>query len=328
MTGIPGASEGAATRKIALALGSGAARGWAHIGVINALSEVGIRPDRVAGTSIGALVGAAYASGKIHSLEGVARELDWRKVVSLFTDVVLPRSGFIDGRKIADSIRNQVEPGNIEDLPLPFRAVSTDLVTSSEVVIQEGDVVEAVRASISVCGMFTPVKKGATILVDGGLVNPVPVSVARRMGADYVIAVDITHDLPGGGGAKGVPQADLGRTPPDEGSNSGFEGKSAPLAGVGERIMSVDVPGLAQIRQWLAKESMPNIFEVLMASMNIMEKQIVELNLRLDPPDLLIQPKVGHVGFMDFHKADETILEGYRAAKLCLEEIKDAGALG
>ncbi len=325
MTGIPGASEGAPPRKIALALGSGAARGWAHIGVINALSEVGIRPDCVAGTSIGALVGAAYASGKIRSLEELARGLDWRKVVSFF-DVVFPRSGLIDGRKIADSIREQVEPGNIEDLSLPFRAVSTDLVTSREVVIQDGDVVEAVRASISVSGMFTPVKRGAMVLVDGGLVNPVPVSVARHMGADYVIAVDLTHDVPGAGAVKRASRADSDGAPHGEESTSGSMGKGAPPAGIGERIKSIDAFGLAQVRQWLAKESMPNIFEVLMASMNVMEKQIAELQLRAEPPDLLIRPKLGHLRFMDFHRADETILEGYRAAKLCLEETGDAAA--
>jgi NTE family protein len=325
VTGIPGVGEGAPPRKIGLALGSGAARGWAHIGVINALSEVGIRPDCVAGTSIGALVGAAYASGKIRSLEELARGLDWRKVVSFF-DVVFPRSGLIDGRKIADSVREHVEPGNIEDLPLPFRAVSTDLVTSGEVVIKDGDVVEAVRASISVPGMFTPVRRGAMILVDGGLVNPVPVSVARRMGADYVIAVDLTHDLPGQGSAKRVVPVDSDGAPPGEEATSRSVGKGVLPAGIGERIKSIDALGLAQLRQWMAKESMPNIFEVLMASTNVMEKQIAELQLRAEPPDLLIRPRLGHLRFMDFHTADEAILEGYRAAKSCLEEIGDAAA--
>ena len=323
MIGISSVGEGAAPRKIALALGSGSARGWAHIGVINALSEVGIRPDCVAGTSIGALVGAAYSRGKIRSLERFVRDLDWRRVISFF-DVVFPRSGLIDGRKIADFVREHVELGNTEDLPLPFCAVSTDLVTGREVVIQDGDVVEAVRASISVPGMFTPVKKTKMILVDGGLVNPVPVSVARCMGADYVIAVDLTHDVPGVGCAKRAPPADSDETSPGEGPASGSTWKGAPLASIGQRIMSADAPGLAQIRQWLAGESLPNIFEVMMASTNIMEKQIAELQLRAEPPDLLIRPKLGHLRFMDFHRADETILEGYRAAKSCLEETGDA----
>jgi NTE family protein len=325
VTGLPGVSEGAPPRKIALALGSGAARGWAHIGVINALFEAGVRPDYVAGTSVGALVGAAYASGEIHSLEKFTRELDWRKVISFF-DVIFPRSGLIDGRKIADFVREHVEPGSIEDLPMPFCAVSTDLVTGREVVIQDGDVVEAVRASISVSGMFTPVRKGEMILVDGGLVDPVPVSVARRMGADYVIAVDLTHDAPGAGGAKRASQADSDGAPPGEEPTSGSMGKSALPASIGERIMSVDALGLAQIKQWLAGESLPNIFEVMMASTNIMERQIAELQLRAAPPDMLIRPRLGHLRFMDFHRADETILEGYRAAKSCLEETGDTAA--
>ena len=325
MTGFPGVSEGAPPRKIALALGSGAARGWAHIGVIRALSEVGIRPDCVAGTSIGALVGAAYASGRIPSLEKVARELDWKKVVSLF-DVVFPRSGLIDGRKIADSIRDHVEPGDIEDLPLPFCAVSTNLATGREVVIQDGDVVEAVRASISVSGMFTPVKRDAMILVDGGLVNPVPVGVARRMGADYVIAVDVTQDRPGAVASRGAPLSVSDETRTQRGPVGDSAGQDAPPAGIGERIMSVDAPGLTQIRQWLARESLPNIFEVMMASMNIMERQIVELRLKAEPPDLLIRPRVSHLGFMDFHRADETIREGYMAARSCLEEAGVAAA--
>ena len=144
--------------KVGLALGSGSARGWAHIGVIKALTEAGIRVDCIAGASIGALVGAVHASGKIDALEDIVLRLDWKQIAS-FLDVVFPKSGLIDGNKIADFVRAHVAPGNIEDLPLPFRAVSTDLETGSEVVIQEGDIIEAVRASISVPGIFTPVKK-------------------------------------------------------------------------------------------------------------------------------------------------------------------------
>ena len=181
-------------KKIGLALGSGSARGWAHIGVIRALAEAGIRIDCVAGTSIGALVAAVYASGNIDSLEEVVLQIDWKQI-AYSLDVVFPKSGLIDGKKVAAFIRSQVKQINIEDLPLPFRAVSTDLATGSEVVIKQGDIIEAVRASISVPGIFTPVKKGGTILVDGGLVNPVPVSVVREMGADFVIAVDLNHDI-------------------------------------------------------------------------------------------------------------------------------------
>ena len=156
--------------KVGLALGSGSARGWAHIGVIKALAEAGVHVDYVAGASIGAVVGAVYASGKINSLEEVVLQLDWKKIVYFF-DVVFPKSGLIDGNKVADFIRGHVGEGNIEDLPLPFCAVSTDLATGKEIVIKEGDIIEAVRASISVPGIFTPVKKDDMTLVDGGMVG-------------------------------------------------------------------------------------------------------------------------------------------------------------
>ena len=159
--------------KVGLALGSGSARGWAHIGVIQALTDAGIPVDYVAGTSVGAVVGAVYASGKIDSLEDVVLQLDWKKI-AFFLDVVFPKSGLIDGNRVADFIRSLVEENDIEDLPLPFCAVSTDLATGNEVVIKDGDIIEAVRASISVPGIFTPVRKDDMTLVDGGLVNPVP----------------------------------------------------------------------------------------------------------------------------------------------------------
>ena len=325
MTTIPHMSEGAPPRTIGLALGSGSARGWAHIGVINALCEAGVRVDCVAGTSIGALVGAAYASGKIGSLEESVRELDWRKLISLF-DVVFPRSGLVDGKRVADSVREHVVPGDIEDLPLPFCAVSTDLVTGSEVLIDEGDIIEAVRASISVCGIFTPVKKGEMVLVDGGLVNPVPAGVARGMGADYVIAVDLNHHMPGVGGTRrasltGPERALSGREPATDPAS-----RRVPGGRVSERVMSIDVPWLGQVRQWLARESVLNVFGVLMPSINVMEKQIAEMHLRAEPPDLLIRPELGHLRAMDFHRADEIILEGYRAAKACLEATGNAAA--
>jgi NTE family protein len=314
-------------RKIGLALGSGSARGWAHIGVINALVEAGVDVDYVAGTSIGALVGVACASGKIRSLEKFVRGLDWKKVISHF-DVVFPRSGLFDGRKISESIREHVEPGDIEDLSVPFCAVSTDLATGNEVHIRQGDVIEAVRASISIPGMFTPVKRGEMLLVDGGLRNPVPTGVVRGMGADYVIAVDLNYDIAGIRRSAEEPlQLVTENAPPGAGPRTGSAGGGASLAKIGRKVMSVDVPGLAQARQWLARESVPNIFEVLMSSINIMEVQITEMRLAAEPADLLLRPRLGHLGFMDFHRADETIAEGYRVATDALEESKDAHRL-
>lgn len=308
-------------RKIGLALGSGSARGWAHVGVINALAEAGVRIDCVAGTSIGALVGGVYASGKISSLERVVRELDWKKAMALF-DVGLPVSGLFDGRKVTDSIRALVESDDIQNLPVPFRAVSTDLVSSREVHMRTGDIIEAIRASISIPGVFTPVKKDGMLLVDGGLVNPVPVSAVREMGADYVIAVDLNYGVPGVGGTESADSL----TPHDGGDlNRGrtpARGRlAAPMAAMKEKVAPLNLPGLAQAKQWFSRESVPNILEVLMSSINVMEMQITEMQLAKEPPDLLIRPKLGHLRLMDFHRGAEAISEGHRAATAEMDRI-------
>ncbi len=309
--------------KIGLALGSGSARGWAHIGAINALAEAGIRIDCVAGTSIGALVGAVYASGRVSSLERVVRELDWKKAMALL-DVGLPRSGLFDGRKVTDSIREHVESGDIQDLPMPFRAVSTNLVNGGEVHIGTGDIIDAVRASISIPGVFTPVKRDGMLLVDGGLVNPVPVSVVREMGADYVIAVDLSYGIPGIGGAEGA-DSSAPHDSDDHKRDRAFPSSrlTASMEAIKERVAPLSLPGLAQARQWFSRETVPNILEVLMSSLNVMEKQITDMRLANEPPDLLIRPNVGHLGLMDFHRGVEAISEGHRAARA---EVDRTGA--
>lgn len=307
-----------------LALGSGSARGWAHIGVIQALTEVGIHVDYVAGTSIGAVVGAVYASGKIKSLEEFILQLDWKKIIYFF-DVVFPKSGLIDGNKVADFIRSHVQEKNIEDLPLPFCAVSTDLATGSEVVIQEGDIIEAVRASISVPGIFTPVRKDDTALVDGGLVNPVPVSVVREMGADFVIAVDLNHDIIGKKDAKKASISNSENMASAKEAGKSLTGIDKILNALNKRVRAIDIPAVAQIKQWMARDPMPNIFEVLMTSINIMETQITATRLKAEPPDLLIQPKLGHIKFLEFHRAKEAILEGYEETLSCIELLPGKG---
>ena len=297
--------------RVGLALGSGSARGWAHIGVIRALAEAGIRVDYVAGTSVGAVVGAAYASGEIDTLEEVVLQLDWKQIVYFF-DVVLPKSGLIDGKKVSVFIGNNVKKINIEDLPFPFCAVSTDLNTGDEVAIQDGDIIEAVRASISVPGIFTPVKKNGTILVDGGLVNPVPVSVARKMGADFVIAVDLNHDIVG----KKALVLSHENMNSDKEPVKTLPGKNKILNALNKRVRAIDIPTLTQVRQWAGMEnSLPNIFEVLVTSINIMETQITAANLKTDPPDILIQPNLGHLKFLEFNRAKEAIAEGYKEGR-------------
>ena len=301
-------------KKVGLALGSGSARGWSHIGVIRALTEAGIRVDCVAGTSIGALVGAVYASGKIDVLEDVVQQLDWKQILS-FIDVVFPKSGLIDGRKIADLVRQYVPEKAIEYLPIPFGAVATDLRTGQEVVMRKGDIIEAVRASISLPGIFTPVRKNRTVLVDGGLVNPLPVRTVKDMGAEFVIAVDLNCNTIQGKMCKGFSPADGSQASAMSRPGWRANARNRITVLLNEKIQALDLPAVRQIKRWMDKDPLPNIFEVLMTSIKIMEAQITAANMKVDPPDLLIQPKLGHINFMEFNRAQEIIAEGYRTAR-------------
>ncbi len=304
-------------RRVALALGSGAARGWAHIGVIEELQAAGLEIGLVAGTSIGALVGAVFAAGRLPELREMARRLDWRQMIYYFLDITFPRSGLIDGSKIEEFVRSQVQFERIENLAVPFRAVATDILTGLEHVFTSGEVVAAVRASIAIPGMFTPVQTGGMILVDGGLVNPVPVSVARAMGADYVVAVDVSH-FPGEPGPAAHPP--LPDTPPPAAvlSRATRERAGEFLRQARVRLAAADNPLGRTVRRWLKASATPGIFDVLGDSIRIMEAQITEARMKSDPPDLLIQPRLGDVSFMDFHRADAIIAAGRQAARAAL----------
>lgn len=179
--------------RVGLALGSGAARGWAHIGVIRALERAGIRPDLICGTSIGALVGAAFASGQLDGFERWVRGLTVREVVAQM-DVSLG-SGLLKGDRLMEFIRHNFADRPIAELTTPFAAVATSLATGAEVWLRDGSTIDAVRASLALPGILTPVRRDGAVLVDGGLVNPVPVSLARAMGAEVVIAVDLSSDM-------------------------------------------------------------------------------------------------------------------------------------
>jgi NTE family protein len=305
------------TRKIGLALSGGAARGGAHLGVIRAIDEAGIRVDYVAGTSIGALVGAAYATGAIDQLERFTQNLDWPKMAR-FLDVALPFWGLIDGRKVTRFLEELVGRQSFVGLSPSLAVVACNLNGGREVVLRDGDLVEAVRASISIPGIFRPVIKDGDILVDGGLVNPVPVSAVREMGADVVIAVDLNHKT----ASLEKPQTtlsseDIEKNGPENGSvvPQELQNTTNPLM---RKIEALEISGLSRIRSWRENEVVPNLAEVLMMSLGVMETQVRKARFREDPPDLLIQPKVEHITFLEFHRAKELIDVGYEEAKSAL----------
>ena len=182
-------------RRVGLALGSGGARGWAHLGVLRALKEKGIEVDVVAGTSMGSVAGAFFAAGREDALRELAENLDWRLLRQFFWEISLSRSGLTDGRRLLAETKKILGVDEFRETRLPFRAVATDLDTGGEVVLDAGNLLQALRASISIPGLFSPVRIGDRLLVDGGLVNPVPVNVVRAMGAQYVVAVDVTQDV-------------------------------------------------------------------------------------------------------------------------------------
>lgn len=308
--------------KLGLALGSGAARGMAHIGVLRALDDAGATPDIVAGTSIGSLVGGVYAAGKIDELTDIALGLNWRRAANYFMEVSFPRSGLIVGNKVMEFLTEIVGKREITNLAITFRAVATEIMSGREVVIEDGDLVAAIRASIAVPGIFTPVRRKGDLLVDGGLINPVPVSVCRALGAEQVIAVDLNHGR-------------VKDTRPSAEADRGEVKKSRQRAGgdakemfdwLEGKVKLLDVGILDPIRAWMDRQAMPSIFDVLGNSLRIMEGQIAATRLKIDRPDLLIRPWVGHVHFMEFSLAEEMIEEGYRATNEALKHWKEIRA--
>jgi NTE family protein len=300
-------SAHASRPRIGLALGGGSARGWAHIGVIRALADAGIDPDIVCGTSIGALVGAAHVGGELDRLEAWVRSLRLQTVVS-FLDVSL-NGGLIKGDKLITFFRNHFVDRDFSELARPFGAVATDLQRGREVWLREGGVSDAVRASIALPGLFTPVRRDGSWLVDGGLVNPVPVSLCRAMGADVVIAVDLNSDL-------------LGRhLKPKPAPKPRQRGKAAtPVVAMLAHIQS----GMSQLGlnhdADLANEP-PAMLDVLASSINIMQVLITRSRLAGEPADVLITPRLADLGLMEFHRAGLAIDAGRRAAEAVLPHV-------
>jgi NTE family protein len=296
--------------RIGLALGSGAARGWAHIGVIRELERNNIVPDIVCGTSIGALVGAAMASGELSQLEDWVRTLSWQKVIGYFDFAM--NGGLIKGEKLFDFFRDNVRDRAIEDLDTPFGAIATDLASGREIWLREGSMFDAVRASISLPGLFTPAERDDDLLVDGGLVNPVPVSMCRALGADMVIAVDLNADL-----LSAARRDRSGMLGISDGDSS--QSDSSESASLFDRIQNKLASALALES---ADHDTPSMTDVVTASINIMQVRITRSRLAGEPADALITPRLAHFALLDFHRAEEAIETGAAAAEQVIPQIK------
>jgi NTE family protein len=297
--------------KVGLALGSGSARGWAHIGAIEALQEANIPIHYVAGTSIGAFVGAVYATGDLDSLKQFALQMDWKKVLSYF-DVVFPRSGLMNGKKVHELFSLHTKARTFDDFKIPVKMIATDLNGGEKIIIDSGNIIESIRASVSIPGIFTPVYLNNKWLVDGGLVDPVPVKVVRDMGADVVIAIDLNSGL----ASKKPPKKSERKIKQLQKERNEFITRIASQYNNAERAVK------NQINRWFSPSSKPNIIDVLGSSVAIIEEQITRINLAMDPPNILIQPRLGDLKMFDFDQAERSIQEGYTQAKLQIDNIK------
>jgi NTE family protein len=298
---------------IGIALGGGAARGWAHIGVLKTLVAAGLEPDIVAGTSIGAVAGACYVTGRLTALEDFACTLTRRRIFG-FLDINFAGSGLITGQRLNARLEQHLREFTIEQLERKFIAVATELGTGHEVWLNKGSLVNALQASFALPGIFRPVQINGRWLIDGALVNPIPVSVCRAHGARIVIAVNLSNDI----FSKGAVFHDQGAF-----------GDALALAESVEGTELVGTNGRAAVhllhRQIFGRTNgAPGMSAVMMDAINITQDRIARSRLAGDPPDITIGPKLGDIGLFDFHRACEAIELGARAAEKQIDEIKFA----
>jgi NTE family protein len=298
---------------IALVLGAGAARGFAHIGVLRTLVAHGIIPDIIVGTSIGAVAGGCFAGGALDPFEEWARSLTLRGVLG-YLDVSLSGSGLIGGNKLAARLEESLGKTQIEELTTRFAAIACEVKTGHEIWITHGNVVEALRASYALPGIFPPVRIGRRWLVDGALVNPVPVSAARALGARVVIAVNLNADLFGRGG-----------TIINDGSDDAEDEEEIPPPKA-QSFTSIFSPERALKKTFLGAAGRPGISTVMVDAFNVMQDRITRSRLAGDPPDVSINPKLGPVGWFDFHRGSQAITLGAEATEKSIETITEAVA--
>ncbi len=300
-----------AKRKIGLALSSGMARGWAHIGAIRALKRLGFEFDIVAGCSVGALAGGCYLAGKLDNLETWARSLSRSRIIG-YLDMRLRSGGLIGGERLMEEMRKHLGTIKIEELRGPYVAVTTDMITGHEIWLQQGDLAEAMRASFSLPGIFPPVRMMGRWLVDGALVNPLPVTVCRALGADMVIAVNLSADI-------------IGKSRQNDTNISTAAGMDV-LRTMDETEENGKETMFEKMARLMFKRGYdaPSIFGTMTSALNIMQDRITRARLAGDPPDVHIAPRLGHIGLLEFDRTDEAIHEGEAAVMRKRPELADA----
>jgi NTE family protein len=302
------------THKVGLALGSGAARGWAHIGIIDGLVEAGLKPSVICGASMGALVGAAYVADRLPALRNWAETVSWREIMRL-VDIRLSGGGVVDGKQIVAFLRGLDIAAPIESYPKKFAAIATDLVTGREIWLQTGPIDDAVRASITLPGIFRPHKIGDQWLLDGGLVNPVPVSTCRALGAEIIIAVNPNGDLLGRRFKAKPPKAGSESKRP---SNDFFAQLHSQMPASIRQQIDVLAPKLLQ-----PEARNPGYFQVIATAINIMQDHITRTRLAGEPPHVLLVPRLAHVGLLEFNRAKEAIDEGRACVERALPTLRE-----
>lgn len=299
--------------RLGFALGSGSARGWAHIGIVKALAERGFVPDVIAGASVGALVGAAAAASRLDALEEWVCALTQRDVWRL-VDTTFRGGGVMTGNRLMDAIAERIGDAPIESLPIPYGAVATDLYTGEEIWLRDGPYMTAVRASSGVPGLFAPTWHAGRWLIDGGVVNPLPVSMCRALGADVVIAVDLSRSV-----TNVAKRAQDGSPPAGATEPAASEEGTAIL-----KKWSGLVDGL--VESFRTKRTEPGLLEVMSSSVNIMQDRITRSRLAIDPADLVLRPDLADFQLMDFHRAREAIDIGRKLVEATKERLETVGA--
>jgi NTE family protein len=299
---------------IGLALGGGAARGFAHIGILRTLVANGIQPDVISGTSIGAVAGGCFAAGQLDEFEAWARSLTRRSVLG-YLDVSFSGSSLIQGGRLMRRLDAALGPVKIEELPIRFSAIATEIDSGHEVWLTRGRLIDALRGSYALPGIFAPVRLGGRWLVDGALVNPVPVSAVRAHDARIVIAVNLNADLLGRGST-------IASHGPDEDDQPATPDQDRAMEAAGWRGI-VNVERFLK-RKFFSNDGTPGIPAVMIDAYNVMQDRITRARLAGDPPDIMINPRLGPVAMFDFHRAAEAIELGAEAAERSLDAIHQA----